>query len=1795
MRRFLFIIAIFFLTALNASYAQEAADPSAPNVTSVQPVSTTHTVGSDGAFTYEVPIKIPEFRGLLPNLRFTYNSQNQTRRGSDMFIGAGWRLGGMSTIERFSDGGGVPTYSLKNDVFRLDGVELLACRDSKATNKWPWDYPANYRTNVESASCSSGGNMVALRDNFLKVVRNSGDLTKNSSFYVYRPDGVRYTYKTVGELKGVNPNKKGDIFSVAYRRQWVLTEIRDKQKSPNIVRISYHISDQYSGFAPRPRAIEYAGYKVEFHYKNTPHPVTGYATGTQYIAQQKYRLNAITVKNGGTQIRAYALYYAQSNQTKVSLLKAVREYGSNYTLRSASITGGSHLPAWKFSYQGDYTYFNHKGFGKYHFHTSMSVVDTDDNGRDELLFWPFAKTHSDRAQFTLPAKQLMFKENGWLERAKDPNLPDTSVHHTGKTDDDDMVVPVGVTRRDQTTNQQYAITWRKRTTWKNKGPQPDIQFLSSYRVGSTSQVSSVDVDTQCKESFEDVHVFLGQFDLDAESEVIVGNRIYNINDGKFSEDHKRRGILGNYFCNDWRFDNNGIGVADIDGDGIDEIIGKDAYLDVRAGEFVAIRMSNSPFESQQTEWVIRFGDVNGDGAADAVVHNRSGEDRVGVAISTGHGFKPIDWSWWDHLRSIDTKDSNFGSPRSFVRDLNGDGLADIIIHEGFTESTLSANSGRPLAALPAHIYLSDGKRFFKHSQSARQKIPEFLGLGDFDGDGLIDAVSGNSGSKGDSIYYNGAQVPNLLDKITDQLGGTTEVQYSPSTKFADNNIPGVQQLVTRITRKSGFSGQDKVTTYAYVGSKYDYRHRRSLGFRTITAYLPKATGETENPTLVTTYEQAHWGVKGRVRSKILIYKKATQRLEIHDWSYGGQSDLPLRSQRKKTRSKELWGGMLLEKTVEYNVNLYNQPTRIIKRGFGGVEPGKDDVTTAFSYQVNKADYIVDKPEWMIVGNGASVSYGNRGNWLRAEYYSYDGSTRLGDIPSRGNLSSVAVWSGGNNHDRRVERQIGYDNYGNVTWERNARSIQTNYKYDSAKRLFRTETRNAADHVSTVGWNYACQAPTFQKDINGLSYTFSYDVFCRQTRQIFPNGQDVRTSYHYIGSPTDQYVRQRSYSASTVSGMKHSEERQYFNGYGQTYKSTKSGTRDRIEDAIVTQRAFDGRGNLAWESTPRTWAQSSGNYVAANARTSFLYDPLDRLMKRTNPDGTYSTIEYATDRFTDQRGQRTNWPTQVTRDEHCYDTGSAGTICGVSRHSVDATGDVIRNSLNDSSKTDYASGDRTVRITKYSYDNLGRLIGVVDPIGAIWSYSYNAYGDRTVSNDPALGRWTMQYDANGNLIRQVDAKNQTIEIAYDTLDRVTLKRVGSGDTRTDTRYYYDQDRPGYYNKGQLTSLRVWNKFDGHYHAIYRNYGNEGRLRKETNDIGGRRYDLFSNYRKNGELNAVRVPNQPGSTRNKWLPSFQYDAASRLISFGPYIKSTDYNLWGKPTRVNYGNGTYIEMNYHSARGWLDRINIRNSENSQIDYTQYSRSATGRVREQKTDLHEGWLRYTYDYAGRLRTVNNTKGKLSYNQSFTYDKAGSMRSNSLLGDYFYHSRKHTPYRVKIDGKNHKLSYDANGNMLRGIRGKAMVYDGENRPVSVTYSGKTTRYVYGADGSRLKLIENAGTSTETITVTFGMVEIRNYGQGRKEVIITQPHPDVRFVNDKPSYMHRDQLQSVRMVTNQAGARAKRTIYKPFGEAQEWNHDLATPDEATGWIGERYDDGAGLQYLNARYYDPELGLFIQSD
>ncbi|SDG38087.1 RHS repeat-associated core domain-containing protein [Celeribacter baekdonensis] len=84
-------------------------------------------------------------------------------------------------------------------------------------------------------------------------------------------------------------------------------------------------------------------------------------------------------------------------------------------------------------------------------------------------------------------------------------------------------------------------------------------------------------------------------------------------------------------------------------------------------------------------------------------------------------------------------------------------------------------------------------------------------------------------------------------------------------------------------------------------------------------------------------------------------------------------------------------------------------------------------------------------------------------------------------------------------------------------------------------------------------------------------------------------------------------------------------------------------------------------------------------------------------------------------------------------------------------------------------------------------------------------------------------------------------------------------------------------------------------------------------------------------------------------------------------------------------------------------------------------------------------------------------------------------------------------------------------------------------------------------------------------------------------------------MNGAVEYLHKDQLGSVKLITAADGTLVKRSTYAPFGEATDEMLSLTRADETKGNTRERFDADAGLQYLNARYYDPRLGMFIQPD
>ncbi|MCH6484869.1 RHS repeat-associated core domain-containing protein [Pseudoxanthomonas sp. LH2527] len=73
-------------------------------------------------------------------------------------------------------------------------------------------------------------------------------------------------------------------------------------------------------------------------------------------------------------------------------------------------------------------------------------------------------------------------------------------------------------------------------------------------------------------------------------------------------------------------------------------------------------------------------------------------------------------------------------------------------------------------------------------------------------------------------------------------------------------------------------------------------------------------------------------------------------------------------------------------------------------------------------------------------------------------------------------------------------------------------------------------------------------------------------------------------------------------------------------------------------------------------------------------------------------------------------------------------------------------------------------------------------------------------------------------------------------------------------------------------------------------------------------------------------------------------------------------------------------------------------------------------------------------------------------------------------------------------------------------------------------------------------------------------------------------------------YLHTDALGSPVAVTNQAGTVIERSDYEPYGAV------IGKPNyQGIGYTGHVQDAATGLTYMQQRYYDPQVGLFLSVD
>jgi RHS repeat-associated protein len=260
-----------------------------------------------------------------------------------------------------------------------------------------------------------------------------------------------------------------------------------------------------------------------------------------------------------------------------------------------------------------------------------------------------------------------------------------------------------------------------------------------------------------------------------------------------------------------------------------------------------------------------------------------------------------------------------------------------------------------------------------------------------------------------------------------------------------------------------------------------------------------------------------------------------------------------------------------------------------------------------------------------------------------------------------------------------------------------------------------------------------------------------------------------------------------------------------------------------------------------------------------------------------------------------------------------------------------------------------------------------------------------------------------------------------------------------------------------------------------------------------------------------------------------------------------------------------------------------------------------------------------FCYDEQNRLTAAASsgtvpcqtfTPGSLSaanYNQSFTYDTMGRLTSGPL-GIYTYGSSAHTHAATAI-GSAYTAAYDAAGDMtcrapssattcsgtptgaLLSFNNEGQLANWQNQPSSPT---STAAFLYDGQGNRVAQQTTSG-GTTTTTVYVGSVEEDSTTGGtttKTTYYYANGSRVAMAVNGAFSYLCSDGIGSANATLAANGTVTASLLYTPYGAARYSSGNMPTD---YGFTGQHSDVTSGLDYYNARYYDPIAAQFTSAD
>ena len=534
----------------------------------------------------------------------------------------------------------------------------------------------------------------------------------------------------------------------------------------------------------------------------------------------------------------------------------------------------------------------------------------------------------------------------------------------------------------------------------------------------------------------------------------------------------------------------------------------------------------------------------------------------------------------------------------------------------------------------------------------------------------------------------------------------------------------------------------------------------------------------------------------------------------------------------------------------------------------------------------------------------------------------------------------------------------------------------------------------------------------------------------------------------------------------------------------------------------------------------------------------------------------------------------------------------------------------------------ATASGQTRDVSYTYDE-GDRIKSIKHGGTTYAFEYDGFGNQTMvkAGDKTLERYG--YAPNNGPLKTVTYGNgDTQEILYDKEERIRARRW-NGESTDAVRYEYDDygtleketdlvngriDKDQYDMTGRLVQSATLEKNTGA--AGEPTVANTHTV--QSLEIGYDSYNRVNRLVQSLEGSKTKTGLVYGDASKTQRPGLSYG----LTVDGTQRQSLAYDAMARCTKetVTLPGGQKREncFTYGTLRHLTDTDSLLSAMSNGTESWSYEYDNVGNI----TKITSGTKVITYQYDELNQLIRENNGVLGITVLYAYDAGGNMTSRKTYAytegavstvqtqDLFtYRTDGWKDQLLSWNGKSY--AYDAGGNPTV-LRGMALTW-GEGRRLKriVGTAGEVT-FAYDSDGKRVK--KTSG-NTETKyyyngSTLSGLVRTTTGNTGTTKITVqfvydAEGKPFLLRLNGKTDYFYLyNGLGDVVGLIDSSNKVVVRYQYNSWGKVTS-SEDTSGVSLATlnpfCYRKYVYDSETGLYCLGSRYYDPEVGRFVNAD